>query len=191
VTARDDTAAAPRETGRGRVGTTVARRFAPSYISVGQARHFLRAQFGDDDRHPDVELLALMVSELATNAVLHARTAFEIDVWVTPDANGHTVLVCVSDEAPRFPVPHDPPTDAGRGRGLLIVESLSSGWGIEARPGRPGKTVWFAARVGTAGRAGPTAEGSGGGHAAGEVMVGGGDGPVPPIGDARRGRTGG
>ena len=92
-----------------------------------------------------------MLSELATNAVQHARTEFEVGIWVTPDGEGRSVLVRVTDQAPGFPVPQDPPADAPHGRGLRIIESLAAGWGVEMEHDRPGKTVWFTARVGPSG----------------------------------------
>ncbi len=64
--------------------------------------------------------------------------------------------VRVTDEAPGFPVPQQPPPDCPRGRGLRIVESLADAWGIEVQHGRPGKTVWFTSRLEPA----PTPSGS-------------------------------
>lgn len=119
-----------------------------------------------------------MLSELATNAVQHARTAFEVAIWVTPQAEGHAVLVRVTDGATGCPVARDAPADASHGRGLRIVESLAAGWGVEVPQGRPGKTVWFKANVGPAVAAGD-------GRGRGEV-----DGPAPPALGRGRGRTG-
>jgi anti-sigma regulatory factor (Ser/Thr protein kinase) len=148
--ARTATATASRGAGTGRVGTTVARRFPAVCPSVAEARHFLLEQLGGGcDR--DFGLLALMLSELATNAVQHARTEFDVGIWVTPDGEGRSVLVRVTDQAPGFPVPQDPPADAPHGRGLRIIESLAAGWGDEMEHDRPGKTVWFTARVGPSG----------------------------------------
>jgi PAS domain S-box-containing protein len=89
-----------------------------------------------------------MLSELATNAVQHADSEFEVEISVTPEAGGRCVRVRVSDEAAGFPTPQDPGTDAPHGRGLRIVESLADAWGIEVRRGRPGKTVWFVSLLG-------------------------------------------
>ena len=111
--AKTATATSSRGAGTGRVGTTVARRFPPVCPSVAEARHFLLEQLGGGcDR--DFGLLALMLSELATNAVQHARTEFEVGIWVTPDGEGRSVLVRVTDQAPGLPVPQDPPVDAPR-----------------------------------------------------------------------------
>lgn len=137
-----------RDIDPGDAGTTVVRRFAATAVSVGQARRFLLEQFSRGC-HEDVEVTALMLSELATNAVQHADTCFEVAITVTPALadERRCVLVRVADEAPGFPTPHDPPPDAPHGRGLRIVESLAESWGVEVQRGRPGKTVWFTARV--------------------------------------------
>jgi anti-sigma regulatory factor (Ser/Thr protein kinase) len=86
---------------------------------------------------PDlVGRLTLVVSELATNAVLHASTAFDVDVEVTRD----DVVVGVTDAGGGVPVRHVVDVRARQGRGLAIVETLCTSWGVE--PHRPGKRVW-------------------------------------------------
>lgn len=91
------------------------------------------------DGRVSAELLddvVLIVSELATNAVLHAGGAYSVRVSV----EAGEVLVAVTDSSRREPVSGpDHPTIAS-GRGLHIVESVSRSWGCEAH--RPGKTVW-------------------------------------------------
>ena len=120
--------------------TAAARRFPATTSSVGQARQFLIAQLpGASDDEADA--LVLMLSELATNAVQHAATEFEVDVLVAPD--GHQVRIEVTDAAAGFPMPEDPIADAPHGRGLHIVRTLADAWGIEMRRDPPGKTVWF------------------------------------------------
>ena len=102
-----------------------------------------------------VDLLALMLSELATNSVQHADTEFEVEISVTTEAGGRRVRVRVTDGAPGFPTPHEPPADAPHGRGLRIVESLADAWGIEVRRDRLGKTVWFVSLLGAAAQIAP------------------------------------
>ncbi len=79
----------------------------------------------------------LMVSELAGNAVLHARTSFEVAVH--PVEAGARVEV--SDGSAVLPISTAPSATATMGRGLLLVRRLSSGWG--ARETGDGKVVWF------------------------------------------------
>ena len=78
-----------------------------------------------------------MVSELATNAVKHARSDFKISV----DDSGGEIRVEVSDTGPGQPVLRFPASLERSGRGLRIVEALSGAWGTVDSPG--GKTVWF------------------------------------------------
>jgi anti-sigma regulatory factor (Ser/Thr protein kinase) len=82
----------------------------------------------------------LMVSELSTNAVKHAQTAFNVTVVTS----GDEVRVEVNDEDEHSPVLRDPaPTDSG-GRGLVIVHALADEWGVDIHDGD--KTVWFSLR---------------------------------------------
>jgi anti-sigma regulatory factor (Ser/Thr protein kinase) len=78
----------------------------------------------------------IVVSEIVTNAVLHARTPSRIVVrW-----NGRRVLVEVFDgRADELPNVRDEPPAVG-GRGLFLVEQLSTEWGVESVPS--GKCVW-------------------------------------------------
>lgn len=84
------------------------------------------------------EAVELMVSELATNCILHVKTSFQLLIDRSPEE----IRVEVTDEGGGVPVMHDPGPDDPRGRGLRIVDMLSEHWGVEHRSLR-GKTVWF------------------------------------------------
>ena len=80
----------------------------------------------------------LLTSELATNAVEHARTPFDVTLTRRPGE----LRVVVADECGELPSPRTvTPTSVG-GRGLQLVASLSSEWGAESVPD-DGKIVWF------------------------------------------------
>ena len=86
------------------------------------------------------ELLAsveLLVSELVTNAVIHASTAPRVVVQMTPS----TVRVEVHDDDPTLPQPLPFDIDRQGGRGLFIIESMASRWGAESCG--TGKRMWF------------------------------------------------
>jgi serine phosphatase RsbU (regulator of sigma subunit) len=88
------------------------------------------------------------LSELVTNAVLHAGT----EAKVTLELNGTRLTVTVSDTgrrgAPRAAL--DIAAAATRGRGLSLVRSVSDAFG--SHPSANGSTVWFEVGVGDPGR---------------------------------------
>lgn len=101
------------------------------------ARRFVRSlDLGDDC--PVVELL---VSELVTNAVTHARS----DTKVTIGSDVELLRVTVSDSCSA--TPHLRQADETGGRGLRLVDELSTRWGSDPVSG-DGKRVWFELRRG-------------------------------------------
>jgi anti-sigma regulatory factor (Ser/Thr protein kinase) len=97
-----------------------------------------------------VEPTLLVVTELLSNAIDHGRSPVRLSV----EYSGERVHVEVHDAAPEPPQlqPHD--LLRPRGRGLQLVEALSSRWGWTSDP--PGKLVW--ADVPTEWPASPTAD---------------------------------
>ena len=78
----------------------------------------------------------LLVSELAANAVDHARTEFEIRILL-----GRRLRVEVRDTSPAMPIRNEVDAESERGRGLHLLDCVAADWGIKI--GRQGKTVWF------------------------------------------------
>jgi anti-sigma regulatory factor (Ser/Thr protein kinase) len=117
----------------------VSESLPPEARSAGVARHLvLRALAEVRPTCQEVtDTAALLVTELVTNALVHARSALRLDVTVCDD----TVRVAVADRSPVPPVPLEPRPHATGGRGLFLVEELSSSWGSE--PVDDGKVVWF------------------------------------------------
>ena len=95
-----------------------------------------------DDMSDEV---ALVVSEMVTNAVRHAEPPVHLEVEATDDE----VLVAVCDASPVAPQVRDADHDAEGGRGMMLVDLLAVEHGVRVQP--PGKTVW--ARIGRHGRA--------------------------------------
>lgn len=85
----------------------------------------------------DCDTLALLVSEVATNALIHG--AGQVRVRVVD--RGPRLRVQVSDDSARLPTARAFDGDAEGGRGLALVDALAVAWGAEPRSG--GKTVWF------------------------------------------------
>jgi len=86
---------------------------------------------------------ALLVSELVTNAVLHARTG----CVVIAEIDGDTLRVDVIDGAgdTAAVAPGVERLGADGGRGLVIVDVLSTDWGVAEHA--EGKSVWFSLRT--------------------------------------------
>jgi MEDS: MEthanogen/methylotroph, DcmR Sensory domain len=117
--------------------SVTARTFAFSREAPAAARHFAVATlnaWGAGDLASDV---ALVVTELAANAIVHARSAF-------------TVILAVHDGVLRISVRDAGPLDGAGLRaglraaplhGLAVVDAMASRWGVESL-GNAGKTVW-------------------------------------------------
>ena len=99
------------------------------------------------------DTVELLVSEIVTNAVRasaeHARHQQDsghaigvptVRLWLT--SNGHCVLIQVWDPDDRAPAPETAGLAAESGRGLLLVDTLSSQWGCFAPDDQDGKIVW-------------------------------------------------
>ncbi|MEU9476528.1 SpoIIE family protein phosphatase [Streptomyces sp. NPDC048191] len=114
-----------------------SRRLSPVPESAARARRFVRSVL--DGVAPDLlDTAELLVGELVTNAVLHARTETEVRAWAV-DGRAH---VRVSDGRPdRGLVPHERHPYACTGRGLALVEELATSHGVHGDGHR--KTVWF------------------------------------------------
>ena len=86
----------------------------------------------------DLDVVALLTSELVTNAIRHG----EPPVRLRAEHDDSAVTVCVEDANGSAPVAVTGGAwDASGGRGLHLVESLADCWGV-ARDGA-GKQVWF------------------------------------------------
>jgi anti-sigma regulatory factor (Ser/Thr protein kinase) len=120
------------------VGVGAARCYPPDPAVLAAARSFAA------DRLHALELtelrddVQLLLTELMTNVIIHARTDFEVRMEPTGDG----VRVEVMDGNAAMPVPGTLAANALTGRGLTLVQSLSARWG--AHPNEDGgKTVWF------------------------------------------------
>jgi anti-sigma regulatory factor (Ser/Thr protein kinase) len=113
----------------------VRRHFDATPAAVGEARRFLAeviaGRAGPDDDHE----LALALSELATNAVVHAHTPFDVVV-----ETNSCVRLEVEDGSTDQPVPQSPSDTTEGGRGLLIVDRVCDRWGTHIVRDR--KCVW-------------------------------------------------
>jgi anti-sigma regulatory factor (Ser/Thr protein kinase) len=85
----------------------------------------------------------LLVSELVTNATQASPSAERIQpvgLWLSSDRS--RLLILVQDTSRYPPEPADGAGDDEHGRGLLIVDAISTKWGWEAKKDSSGKVVW-------------------------------------------------
>lgn len=118
----------------------ISRRLPPTPASVSLARRFVRqllAEWGvAQDTSDDVELA---LSEIVTNAARHSEDTLDLQLSCTEEC----VWFAVSDTSHRMPAGAETADhDATAGRGLNLVEAVSSRWGIESDG--LSKTVWCA-----------------------------------------------
>lgn len=109
---------------------------------MGAGRRFVQATLRDWGHEDLVDTAGLLVSELVTNAVLHARAAPTVVVRLVRDL----LRIEVIDPSSRLPRAKGYAVDSSTGRGLLLVDRMAEAWGTEIRPGG-GKVVWFELRV--------------------------------------------
>jgi anti-sigma regulatory factor (Ser/Thr protein kinase) len=117
--------------------STASRTLSPTPAEVAGARRFVQQTLGTWGLDALTWTAEQLVSELATNCILHARTAYTIEL----SRDGEVVRVSVSDGSPAIPRPRRYDNESTTGRGLRLVESLASRWGVD--PADRGKSVWF------------------------------------------------
>lgn len=132
------------------VTARAAATFEPDGRSASAARGFVRDALLGWGLPEVVDDAVVLVSELVTNAVVHAGTAAEVSCLREEDS----VQIGVTDRHPERGLPafagpvagdavseHFADAEGEGGRGLLMCSALSSRWGVEYSAGQ--KTVWF------------------------------------------------
>ena len=109
----------------------------PNAQAPGLARRFTSELLQSWQCPQLLETAELLVSELVTNAVLHARTKIELRVALRRDVIRFDVI----DSSGAPVLPRDAEAKSISGRGLRIVASLALQWGTSPLNG--GKSVWF------------------------------------------------
>ncbi len=112
------------------------RSFRADLEQPGEARRFTAQaldRLGAAQVTDDAEII---VSELATNAVLHARCGFTVKL--RRDRN--CLHISVSDGSDRLPTLKAASAQRNSGRGLRVVEALAEAWGTKRTT--KGKSVW-------------------------------------------------
>jgi anti-sigma regulatory factor (Ser/Thr protein kinase) len=105
---------------------------------VGRARRLVRDAVARRLSTEQASAAELLVSELVTNALVHAGTAIRLSLSF---GAGDVLRVAVEDGSPHHPAPQHSVDTAGTGRGLRLLEELADDWGVDSTA--TGKTVWF------------------------------------------------
>lgn len=111
--------------------------------SPARARRFVRDSLAQWDMQGDADDLLLVVSELVTNALLHARTGMTVELVAEAE---DAVRLAVTDGSAQAPQERHFSAESGTGRGLRLLDSLAQAWGVEEHA--PGKTVWCRVTLG-------------------------------------------
>ncbi|MFJ4653304.1 MEDS domain-containing protein [Nocardia sp. NPDC088792] len=114
-----------------------AETYLPVPVAVSAARRFVTDRLRSWGRSARViDDAALVVSELAANAVVHAHTVFRVSLAQSDS----TVKITTEDLSAAQPVLGSRDRTSPGGRGMLLINALSSRWGAEA--GAQGKSIW-------------------------------------------------
>lgn len=128
----------------------VSEELEPALHAVARARRAVRAVLDRWELSPLTPDTELLVSELVTNALVHARSVTALTLAV---ADGR-LEVGVTDRTAGMPMPRVEGADSAAswdwpaegGRGLRLVELVADEWGVAVLP--EGKQVWFRLDVG-------------------------------------------
>jgi serine/threonine-protein kinase RsbW len=112
----------------------------PLATSATEARRATRAALATMCDAATLDALAIVVTELATNAIDHAGSAFRLRVVVEEGEASLIVRIEVTDRDQRHPTKSAMRNDELRGRGLHLIEELTARWGVESLPA--GKRVY-------------------------------------------------
>jgi anti-sigma regulatory factor (Ser/Thr protein kinase) len=111
--------------------------FAAEYSAPRHARRLVTdalRQAGHDGAF--LVTAQIVITELASNAVRHARSPFTVSIR----SRGSTVRIVVHDGSRVVPMPRDPTPANPSGRGMYLIAELASRWGVDLAS--DGKDVW-------------------------------------------------
>ncbi|GAA3792970.1 hypothetical protein GCM10022226_10270 [Sphaerisporangium flaviroseum] len=122
--------------GAGRRGTRTSWVLLPEPATVPKMRKRVRHQLAEWGVGHDADVVELLASEVVTNAMRHAWVAV-----MTISMNEGTLRCEVQDTNPARPQVREAHEGDEGGRGMYLMEALSSSWGCYRVPA--GKVVWF------------------------------------------------
>ncbi|MGW1714471.1 SpoIIE family protein phosphatase [Streptomyces sp. NPDC002156] len=108
---------------------------------VAVARQQLREQLHDWPSPDQVDSAVLLISETATNVLVHTDADALVVAEVTGAPGSRRIRVEVTDVSDDLPHKRRPGELASSGRGLMLIEMLADAWGVDPRG--EGKSIWF------------------------------------------------
>ncbi|MFD7065720.1 SpoIIE family protein phosphatase [Streptomyces sp. NPDC059913] len=108
---------------------------------IAAARQQLRDLLHDWADPEQVDSAVLMISEMATNVLVHTDGDALMLAQATGEHGGRLLRVEVSDGSDELPHKRRPGEMASSGRGLVLMEMLADAWGVDPRGA--GKSIWF------------------------------------------------
>jgi anti-sigma regulatory factor (Ser/Thr protein kinase) len=144
VLAGPGTAGPVRDVCRRHSAVADQRSFPAELNSVRAARHYVTGLLGDEADEAAAYDTAIVATELAANAVLHARSGFTLTI----SRSARVTRIAVRDSTPVDLLAVTRPQAVGggvpfqvmSGHGLSVVAQLASRWAVE--PLSDGKVVW-------------------------------------------------
>ncbi len=118
------------------LGVVCRQVFVPAPATLRYVRRFVASVLSDWRNDDLVADATIVVGELATNALVHAASPFELALVRRPGS----VRLVVRDTSAARPELREPSTDRLGGRGMILVDALCSTWGVDPDP--EGKAVW-------------------------------------------------
>ena len=119
-----------------RRGVVCSQVFVPAPDALRFVRRFVESVVGGWGHSSIVADATIVIGEMATNAVVHAASPFELSIVRRPG----TIRAVVRDTSQALPELRPPSVDRPGGRGMILVDAFSSAWGVDPEPA--GKAVW-------------------------------------------------
>lgn len=113
-------------------------RLPPEQASAAAARRFVREVCTNWGCEHTLDEALVVVSELVTNAVVHAQSSCDLRISRRDGA----VRIDVRDEGAGSPDPHVAAEEDEHGRGLFLISAMSRAWGVEPADDGVGKSIW-------------------------------------------------
>lgn len=120
----------------GRMDDALELPLPPLPESVSEARHALTSTCRSWSVPELTDAAVLVLSELVTNAVVHAGTP----LLLLAEHNGAGLTLAVADGSVAAPAVLPEDDDREDGRGMAIIEAMAAGWGFQRTV--LGKVVW-------------------------------------------------